>query len=180
VASSSASVVRPEWVLRIFLELHGFLRSLPGDELDVRRFDQFFTSLPPPKYDLEHRILSDLREKLALLLGAVDCQTRAERARQLLIDEYRKPWTLARLARATGSNRTTLQEEFRILTGMTIHRYLVRRRVSMAAHLLERSDIKASRVSMEVGYRSHGAFSRHFKEITGETPGRYRASRRYS
>jgi AraC-like DNA-binding protein len=101
-------------------------------------------------------------------------RTRAEHARQLLVRDYQRPWTLAALARAVGCNRTTLQEEFRTLTRTSVHRFLVRRRVSVAQQLLIRSNLKVSRIAQEVGYRSPSAFARHFKIVTGLTLMMYR------
>jgi AraC-like DNA-binding protein len=76
-----------------------------------------------------------------------------------------------------GCNRTTLQQEFRKLTGTTVHRFVVQRRVEAAAELLATTLLKVSCVSGEVGYRSHSAFARHFKSIVGVTPVRYRSVR---
>ena len=109
-----------------------------------------------------------------------DIPMRAERARQLLEQNYQRPWTLAGLARAVGCNRTTLQEEFRMLTRTSVHRFLVRHRVSVAQQLLAGSDLKVSRVAQEVGYRSASAFARHFKILTGSTLLTYRTRRNVS
>jgi AraC-like DNA-binding protein len=106
--------------------------------------------------------------------------TRAERARQLLVQNYQRPWTLAGLARAVGCNRTTLQVEFRLLTRTSVHRFLVRHRVSVAKQLLAGSDLKVSRIAQEVGYRSGSAFARHFKMLTGSTLLTYRIRRNAS
>jgi len=179
VGTRAGSILRPEWVFQIAREIDTFLRSLPEAEQDASRLEDFFASLPPPECDLERWILNDLRDRLLHSHGAADASSPAERARRLLIDAYRRPWTLADLARAVACNRTTLQEEFRMLTGTTVHRFLVTRRVSVAAHLLEEADVKVSRVSAEVGYRSHSAFARHFKRIVGETPESYHASRHH-
>lgn len=170
-------LLRPEWVLRVAREVDAFARSLVGARPESSRLERLFTSLPEPKGDLEQQFLDGLRRWLSLSHGPKRPQTRAERARHLIVHEYRKPWTLTDLARAVGCNRTTLQEEFQRLTGTTVHRFLVQRRVAVAAQLLEDSDLKASCVSLEVGYRSHSAFARHFKMIIGTTLTGYRKSR---
>jgi AraC-like DNA-binding protein len=59
-----------------------------------------------------------------------------------------------------------------------MHRFLVQRRIAVAARLLGHSDVKVSRVSEEVGYRSHSAFVRHFRKLTSVTPAAYRTLRR--
>ena len=103
--------------------------------------------------------------------------TRAERARQLLVHNYQRAWTLASLARAVGCNRTTLQQQFRRLTRTSVHKFLVRQRVSAAQRLLTGSDLKVTRIAQAVGYRSASAFARHFKMLTGSTLLAYRIRR---
>lgn len=169
--------VRPEWMLQIAREVDAFVRSLAGAKAEPSRLDRFFTSLPPPERDLEQRFLTDLRDRLSHSCGLDARWTHAERAQQLITADYRRRWTLAGLARAVGCNRTTLQEEFHKLTGTTVHRFLVRRRVAAAARLLEDVNLKISCISLEVGYRSHSAFARHFKTITGLTLTKYRKAR---
>ena len=171
------SIIRPDWLLQIGREVEAFVRALPGRTADPSCLEHFFAALPAPELDLERWILREIKLRLAFLLERPLPGTRAEQARRLLADEYRKPWTLASLARAVGSNRTTLQAEFHTLTRTTVHQFLVQRRVSAAVQLLESSDLKVSRVSREVGYRSHSAFIRHFKKITGLTLTSYRGAR---
>jgi AraC-like DNA-binding protein len=174
---SAGPLVRPEWLLEIARAMDAFVRSLDGRAADPSSLEHFFNALPLPERDLERWILHGIRDRLAMPVEVEGTLSRAEQARQLLFDEYRKPWTLVLLARAVGCNRTTLQSEFQTLTQTTVHQFLVRRRVSMALRLLEESDLKVSRVSREVGYRSHSAFVRHFKRITGVTLATYRTSR---
>jgi AraC family transcriptional regulator len=70
--------------------------------------------------------------------------------------------------------RTVLQEAFKRLTGMTVHKFLVNRRLEVAKNLLMQTSEKTTQVASEVGYRSYAAFCCHFKEMTGKTPGDYR------
>jgi AraC-like DNA-binding protein len=142
----------------------------------VAEIECFFSTLPPPKGEMERRVLTELHDGLASTRSAGSRPTPSECARQLLIDHYCKPWTLSDLAKAVGSNRTTLQEQFQLLTHTTVHQFLVQRRVSVAQQLLKQSDIKVSCVAHEVGYLSQSAFARHFKRITGVSPRAYRKS----
>lgn len=150
--------LRPEWVVAV-------ARAL---------VDGALAAAPPPQAELERQVLAALRETLAAAPGPAAPGTRAERVRQILDDDYRRRWTLPALARAVGCNRTTLQEEFRGITRTSVHRYLVRRRVTAAQRLLERSDLKVSCVAAEVGFHSPRALARHFKRATGVTLAAYR------
>jgi AraC-like DNA-binding protein len=177
MAAGNGVSLRPEWVLQIAREVDVFLRLLGGAATERSRLDRFLMSLPPPEHDFERQFLDDLRARLSHSDGLIAKRTRAERAQQLLMADCRKNWTLAELARAVGCNRTTLQEEFQKLTGTTVHRFLVQRRVAVAARLLEDINLKISCIPLEVGYRSHSALARQFKTITGVTLTRYRKTR---
>ena len=171
-----AFLLRPKWVFQVAREVELFVQSLRDEAANPRSLDLFFASLPVPEHELERQLLHELHSRLTPLTRQ-GVTTRAELARQLLIQEYRKPWTLVSLARAVGCNRTTLQEEFRTLTRTSVHKFLVRHRVSVATQLLTESDLKVSRIAQEVGYRSHSAFARHFKNETGSTLTTYRMGR---
>lgn len=188
-AGLESLLLRPEWVFAVAEEVERFLRSLRDTVVDSSTLERFFTALPLAKHEFEQKLLLDLRSALTSLSHrkeedrSADRSTKqvargcAERARTLLIDEHCKAWTLTALARAVGCNRTTLQEEFRILTGTTVHKFLVQHRVAVAQRLLTESDLKISRVPLEVGYRSRSAFARHFRNVTGLTPTTYRVER---
>lgn len=60
---------------------------------------------------------------------------------------YREPWTVERLARQVGCNRTTLEQDFKDLTGMTVHACLVRRRIAVAVELLVRATEGLKRIA---------------------------------
>lgn len=179
VANNNALLLRPEWAFHVAHAVELFVRSLPEETDQSRYIDRFFTSLPVPEGEFEHQLLQELRQRLARLAHQY-ASTPAERARQLLVNEYQQPWTLEGLARAVGCNRTTLQEAFRSLTRTSVHRFLVQRRVSVAKQLLTGSDLKVSSIAQEVGYRSVSAFARHFKSLTGSTLMTYRQAKRIS
>jgi len=175
----TALLLRPEWVFQVARGVELFVRSLQSNDAKSRCLDCFLISLPAAQRELEERLLDELRCRLAVL-SHQRVGTRAERAQQLIIEEYWKPWTLDGLAREVGCNRTTLQEEFRLLTRTSLHRFLVRYRVSIAERLLTASDVKVSSIARQVGYRSYSAFSRHFKSVTGLTLMTYRVRRNTS
>ena len=169
-------LLRPDWVLAIARAVNTFATALPDVGALPTVVDAFVSTLPPPRSELERRFFADLRDGLVASNGLSGRNARAEQARLLLISDYRTPWTLQSLARAVGCNRSTLQQEFHRVTGTSVHRFLVGRRVREAQRLLVVSDVKTSCVSQEVGFRSASAFGRHFKRITGVTLSAYRAA----
>jgi transcriptional regulator GlxA family with amidase domain len=59
-----------------------------------------------------------------------------------------------------------------------MYSYLIARRMSVAAFLLETSDEGIARIATCVGYETAAAFSKLFHRHHGLSPGRYRATRR--
>jgi AraC-like DNA-binding protein len=165
--------LRPEWVYRVAREVETFVATARIERTSLESVEGFLSSLPVSEGEFEYRLVEELRRRL-LSLAPRRPDTPAERAQQILISQYQKPWRLRELAREVGCNRTTLQEGFRRLTRTSVHQFLVHQRVSVAQRLLAESDLKVSRIAQEVGYSSHSALARHFKNVTGTTLTNYR------
>ncbi len=97
------------------------------------------------------------------------------RAREILETQYFEVWTIKRLAREVGCNRSVLEEAFVRLTGMTIHTFLVRRRVNAACDLLVRTSEGIKKIAERVGF-TEPTLIRQFRRITGMSPTKYRRS----
>jgi len=79
---------------------------------------------------------------------------------------------LARLAHLSPDH---LIRTFRSVFGETPHRYLQRRRVERAMHLLRTTDLDVTEVCLAVGFTSLGTFSRLFSAVVGRSPSAYAA-----
>lgn len=66
-------------------------------------------------------------------------------------------------------NRLMLQH-----TGLSLHQYILQRRLSIAANLLLNGRQPISDIAMALGFNSPAHFSNFFKNQTGMTPNRYR------
>ncbi|MDR6633839.1 AraC-like DNA-binding protein [Phyllobacterium sp. 1468] len=99
-------------------------------------------------------------------------------ALQLIHERPDQPWTLGDLGRRVGLGRSAFSARFTNLVGQSMYRYLIARRMSEAAFLLETSDEGIARIATCVGYQSAAAFSKLFQRHHGLSPGRYRAVRR--
>jgi AraC-like DNA-binding protein len=99
-------------------------------------------------------------------------------ALQLIHERPDRPWTLSDLGQSVGLGRSAFSARFTRLVGESMYRYLIARRMSEAAFLLETSDEGIARIATRVGYETAAAFSKLFHRHHGLSPGRYRAVRR--
>lgn len=99
-------------------------------------------------------------------------------ALQLIHERPDQPWTLGDLGHRVGLGRSAFSARFTKLVGQPMYRYLIARRMSEAAFLLETSDEGIARIATRVGYETAAAFSKLFHRHHGLSPGRYRVVRR--
>jgi AraC-like DNA-binding protein len=99
-------------------------------------------------------------------------------ALQLIHERPDRPWTLGDLGQSVGLGRSAFSARFTRLVGQPMYRYLLARRMSEAAHLLETSDEGIAQIATRVGYATAAAFSKVFQRHHSLSPGRYRALRR--
>lgn len=62
------------------------------------------------------------------------------------------------------------QRTFSIITDFSIHDYIRRRRLTLAAFELQNSNVKVIDIAMKFGYESPEAFTRAFKDVHGISP----------
>ena len=87
-------------------------------------------------------------------------------------------WTLDGLARISGASRSLFARRFTECVGESPMAYVRRWRMALAARLLVADRHRPlESVARDVGYISQYAFSRAFKSVMGESPGRFRRQR---
>lgn len=106
---------------------------------------------------------------------------RVQRAVAFIEDHLDEPVTLDQIAAAAGVSRFALHRMFRASVGESLKRYVLKRRLTVAAEALAQTERGILRIALEAGFRSQEAFTRAFRAQFDVTPGRYRrdpASRR--
>ena len=96
------------------------------------------------------------------------------RARDAMDRTYAQPLDIPTLARLAHVSEAHFIRTFRATFGETPHRYLQRRRVERAMHLLRETDRSVTDICLDVGFTSLGTFSRTFRRIVGQPPSAYR------
>ena len=87
---------------------------------------------------------------------------------------YSEGAKLAELVNLTHLDRAYLIRAFRSAVGMPPHRYLIQIRVREAKRLI-REGRPLAEVAAETGFADQSHLTRHFKSLTGLTPGRLRS-----
>jgi transcriptional regulator GlxA family with amidase domain len=95
-------------------------------------------------------------------------------------EEYSRPLNVSVLARECGMSVRSLHRAYRAVTGKTVGRDLLNRRIEAAADMLREDDIKLEPVAMETGLRNAKNLCRLFKDHFGVTPGQWKESFRGS
>jgi AraC-like DNA-binding protein len=80
------------------------------------------------------------------------------------------------VAKATGQSPRALARRFATEMGMTWREALRRIRLIRAIEALALTDQSVTQVALDVGYGSLSAFNAAFRDLTGKSPGQYRAS----
>jgi transcriptional regulator GlxA family with amidase domain len=84
-------------------------------------------------------------------------------------------WTILRLARASNVSQAHFARSFKAAFGVPPHRYLLTRRLERATALLRDTDLPITEIAFQAGWNSLGTFGRTFRDVTGESPGEFRA-----
>jgi AraC family transcriptional regulator len=86
--------------------------------------------------------------------------------------------TTGEIGRAVGLSKYHFGKAFSSSTGMTLHSFVLARRIRRSRELLAGSDLPLAHIADAVGFSSQSHFTTVFLERTGVTPGRYRSMRR--
>lgn len=78
------------------------------------------------------------------------------------------------LAARAGFVPNSFIRRFREVTGSTPHQYLLNLRYTLAARLLESTDLEIDAIAAEIGVKDRFHFSRTFKRLFGSPPATYR------
>lgn len=82
--------------------------------------------------------------------------------------------TIQQICQELCTNRKTLSTLINQEEECNFNTFINRLRIEKAKQLMAESDISLLDVSLEVGYSDQGNFSRHFKEVTGESPSEWK------
>ncbi|TPM31506.1 AraC family transcriptional regulator [Mesorhizobium sp. B2-3-4] len=82
-----------------------------------------------------------------------------------------EPLSIDRLSRVAGASNSHLRTWFKLATGVTLHRYVLRRRVERARLLLQRGNLSISEVAELTGFAHQSHLAHWMRREIGQTPG---------
>ena len=89
--------------------------------------------------------------------------------------------TVESLSRVAALSKFHFHRQFAEWTGLSVHRYVQLARIRLASYRLAfRAEIPVADIAFDCGYGSPEAFSRMFKQQTGQTPSEFRAAPQWS
>ncbi|WP_411969118.1 helix-turn-helix domain-containing protein [Mesorhizobium sp. CA15] len=81
-----------------------------------------------------------------------------------------EPLSIDRLSRVAGASSSHLRTWFKVTTGVTLHRYVLRRRVERARVLLKQGDLSTSEVAALTGFAHQSHLAHWMRREIGQTP----------
>lgn len=99
-----------------------------------------------------------------------------ERVAAILTDRLHEPVEIGGMSREVGISRNYLSRTFRARFGVSMARYLLRRRMEVAAHLLETTELPVSLIGQRVGLADPHHFNKQFRKTAGVSPSAFRAA----
>jgi AraC family transcriptional regulator len=82
------------------------------------------------------------------------------------------------IARVAGLSKYHFGKAFRQTTGVTLHGYVLARRMRLAHELLAKSDLPLAGVAAAAGFSNQSHFTSVFSTRIGISPGAYRQMKR--
>jgi AraC family transcriptional regulator len=86
-----------------------------------------------------------------------------------------QPLSLQRLARVSGTSASHLKTLFKRSMGVSVHAYVVQRRVARARQLLLKGELPSSQIALESGFAHQSHMARCVRRLLGVTPSDLRA-----
>jgi AraC-like DNA-binding protein len=96
-----------------------------------------------------------------------------ERAKDIIMKDYNTNLSIKEIAYKSAINECYLKKDFKEYYGMTILEMIQKRRLEVAKQLLQ-ENLSIKEVSVKIGYKHTGHFSKLFFDYFGVTPSIYR------
>jgi AraC-like DNA-binding protein len=106
--------------------------------------------------------------------GPVTSRKRFERIIDYIDAHLSEEISLEQLARVANLSRVHFLREFKRITGLPPHRFILKRRIEIGADLIRRGELPLKVIALNVGFSSQSHFGAAFRGRYGVTPSSFR------
>jgi AraC-like DNA-binding protein/ligand-binding sensor protein len=154
-----------------------------GSQIDLKQLEEaYFLSkvLSPRQYAAAIRLLEIFGKHLSVMANQMMLQDASaeppiiRRAKAYISGHHADPINLQAIANTMHISSFYFCKIFKKATGLTFTDYLGRVRVERAKNLLLNPNLRISEIAYAVGFQSLTHFNRVFRQLTGESPTRFR------
>lgn len=93
-------------------------------------------------------------------------------------NEFCQPIRVEALAKQSGFSWSQFQRRVTAITGLPPRRLITKLRIEECARLLRTTELPLAEIAAATGFYDQSAMSRHFRDLTGLSPGAYRQATR--
>jgi AraC-like DNA-binding protein/ligand-binding sensor protein len=157
-----------------------------GVQTDLSKLeDAYFHSrvLVPRQYTAMIKLLEIFAKHVSILANQIMLQEgeaeppMVRRARAYIVGHQADPIDLDGVAKAMHVSTFYFCKMFKKATGLTFTAYLGRVRIERAKTLLLNPNRRVSEIAYDVGFQSLTHFNRVFRQVTGQSPSKFRRSK---
>lgn len=163
----------------------GALRLLDGPNPAIEQLLRVLhidtTTGHPSGSTLGESVISSILHQIILQSGMILAKPTAHLSRselrkvyELIENDIGSSLTLERLAASIGFSVRHLCRNFRASSGLSVHRYIVSRRIERAKALINKSELGFEEIAEAVGFAHHAHMTATFRRLIGATPAQFR------
>ena len=141
-------------------------------DLYIRKAD--LASSPEEINAIHSELITDFTERMAKLKNGSSYCYQVTKCMEYVYDHLHEKLMVSDIAEELGLSVQYLSKLFRTETGLTLNRYILKKKIDAACQMLKYSQYEAVDVGNFLAFSSHSHFIQKFREETGLTPKQYR------
>lgn len=141
-------------------------------DLYIRMADNAKT--PGEVDEIHSELIADFTGRMKVLNKKTSYCYQVTKCMEYVYDHLHEKLSVSDIAAALGLSVQYLSALFHAETGITLNRYILKKRIEAACELLKYSDYETGDIGSFLSFASHSYFIQKFRQETGLTPKQYR------
>lgn len=125
-------------------------------------------------HEIHGELITDFTTRMARLNRSGSYCYQVVKCTEYIYEHLHEKLAVNDIADALGLSVQYLSKLFHAETGLTLNRYILKKRIDAACQMLKYSDYEAVDIGSVLAFSSHSHFIQKFKQETGLTPKQYR------